>query len=194
MKENMHLDGRILDRPFPHVRIAEALPEEQAEQVLAWLEQQAPWSLCVADFYEQEEFSLLESEPSEVRCSLVDPSFLETLQVAMRDSFGLPIAPVVTDVTAHRLTSGQTIRIHNDFIGGEETHRLLIQLNNGWTAEQGGLFMLFSSQAPDDVHSVIVPRHRSALAFEITPRSYHAVSQIKSGERYTLVYSFKASP
>jgi 2OG-Fe(II) oxygenase superfamily len=193
MNKNMFSNARASDRPFPHLRIPEALPKEQAEQVLAWLEQRAPWSLRVADFYEQEECSLLKSEPSEVVCSLVAPSFLEALQVAMRDNFGLRIAPVVTDVTAHRLTSGQTIRIHNDYIDGEETHRLLIQLNSGWTAEQGGLLMLFRSEAPDDVDDVIIPRHRSCLAFEISPRSYHAVSQIKTGERYTLVYSFRAS-
>jgi hypothetical protein len=36
-------------------------------------------------------------------------------------------------MSAHKLTAGQTIRIHNDWIRGEETHRVLIQVNDGWS-------------------------------------------------------------
>ena len=87
---------------------------------------------------------------------------------------------------------GQTIRIHNDYVEGHETHRLLIQLNDGWTDENGGMLMLFGSASHRDLKRVVRPLHGSALSFEISPDSYHAVSTIHGGERFTLVYSFKA--
>ena len=104
---------------------------------------------------------------------------------------GAPVA--LTEVTAHKLLPGQTIRVHNDHRPRGETHRLLVQLNRGWDDEQGGLLLLFGSAAADDVRRILRPTHRSATAFEISPKSFHAVSTIRRGERYTLVYSFRAA-
>jgi Rps23 Pro-64 3,4-dihydroxylase Tpa1-like proline 4-hydroxylase len=95
------------------------------------------------------------------------------------------------DITAHRLVAGQTIRLHNDYIGHAETHRLLVHLNRGWDAAKGGLLMLFGSHRPEDVRAAIIPRHGTAFAFAISPKSFHAVSTILSGDRFTLVYTFR---
>jgi Rps23 Pro-64 3,4-dihydroxylase Tpa1-like proline 4-hydroxylase len=98
---------------------------------------------------------------------------------------------ILVEANAHKLLPGQTIRVHNDFIGREETHRAIIQVNRDWTESSGGLLMLFSSPSPDDVMRVVRPLHASGAGFEISPASFHAVSKIHAGERYTLVYSFK---
>ena len=94
------------------------------------------------------------------------------------------------DCTAHKLVQGQTIRIHNDYIPGEETHRLLLQLNRGWRDAQGGYLMLFNSQDPSDVHRVFLPANDSVVGFAISERSNHAVSTVHGGERFTIVFSF----
>ena len=109
----------------------------------------------------------------------------------MRNAFNIQGKFHVTEIAAHRLVRGQTIRMHNDYIDGKETHRLLIQLNHGWKLEQGGVLMIFGSRSPEDVRRTLKPVHCSGLVFEISPSSFHAVSQIKDRERYTLVYSFK---
>ncbi len=96
------------------------------------------------------------------------------------------------DVTVHKLVKSQRIRIHNDYIPGQETHRLLIQLNRGWTDEQGGMLMLFGSPRPEDVRRIVSPIHGTSLGFAISSDSHHAVSAVYSGERHTLVYSFYA--
>src|SRR3954465_12073601 len=83
--------------------------------------------------------------------------------------------------------------IHNDYIGGEETHRLLVQLNRGWDVQDGGVLLLFGSVRPGDICRAVKPSHRSGFAFEISPNSFHAVSRMVNGERYTLVYSFRAA-
>jgi hypothetical protein len=176
--------------PFPHCRVPSILSAQDAARTLRWLEEDAPWRQRIEEFYEQDECSLLAAELTEDVRPLIDPTFTTALVDALRKVFGIDGDLTITEVAAHRLRPGQTIRVHNDYIGGEETHRLLIQLNTGWHLEQGGLLMLFGSAAAEDVRSVMVPAHRSGLAFEISPRSFHAVSQVKNGERFTLVYSF----
>lgn len=180
--------------PFPHFRAALALDAEIADLALAWLRDEAPWTLRVEDFYEQHEISLLDRSPGGAASALVSEQFVETVRSAI--ATGLPGADdlELVGVCAHRLTAGQTIRIHNDHIGDQETHRLLLQLNDGWDGDQGGLLLLFDGDVPETLVDVILPEHRSAFAFEISARSHHAVSTIKSGQRFTVVYTFRRRP
>jgi hypothetical protein len=175
--------------PFPHSSCSQLVDPPVLEAALTWMETTAPWRLQVASFYEQWEMHLDQRMvPDGVR-SLIDDSTVEMLV----DQMVAPLSktrPRLRDVTAHKLVPGQTIKVHNDYLGGEETHRLVLQLNRGWQADQGGLLMLFSSSSASDVQRILIPRHGSAVAFAITPTSFHAVSTVKGGERYTLVYSF----
>lgn len=161
-----------------------------ANAALNWFETAAPWHLRIESFYEQHELNLHQVDLPAELTPLVDDEVVETLSVQM-------LSPLTEDrlmlveANAHKLVTGQTIRIHNDFIGGEETHRVLIQVNRSWTDQNGGMLMLFSGPVADDVARLIRPLHGSGMGFEISPASFHAVSTIHAGERYTLVYSFK---
>ena len=175
--------------PFAHATATGVLGAALAEASLQWMENEAPWVLRIADFYEQWELHLERADLPEPLTELLDPGFVDNLKERM-------LGPIVgndlelVEVTAHKLLGGQTIRIHNDYIEDAESHRVLIQLNRGWLDEQGGLLMLFGSANSVDVQRVIRPLHRSAFGFSISDRSFHAVSTISEGERYTLVYSF----
>jgi 2OG-Fe(II) oxygenase superfamily len=186
--------AKLLETPFPHTQIPNILDARSAGQALEWLKSEAPWNLRVEDFYEQEEFSLLTANLDERMGFFIAPACIEQLLQSVKSLFGLSSIPMLVDVNAHRLTLGQTIRIHNDYLSGEETHRLLIQLNSGWIPNQGGLLLLFRNEMVENLHCAILPSHRSGFAFEISERSFHAVSQIKTGERYTIVYTFRAIP
>jgi len=50
--------------------------------------------------------------------------------------------------------------------------------------------MLFNGPEPETVGKLVEPKHGSVQAFAISPRSYHAVSTVHGGERFTIVYSF----
>ncbi|MFT8783585.1 cyclophane-containing peptide 2OG-Fe(II) oxygenase YhhC [Acetobacter syzygii] len=182
------VDGR--SEPFPHFRVPELLSDATAKVLLDWLDEGAPWTLRIADFYEQHEFSMLHCKlPAEVE-HMVSEAFIADVGRELSERLRAPHLELV-DIAAHRLVEGQTIRIHNDQISDDETHRLVVQLNRGWSIEQGGLFMVFERDEPDSVIDVMLPVHRSAFGFEISERSYHAVSTVYSGSRYSLVYTFR---
>jgi len=179
--------------PFPHVCVPAILTTEVADRILCWLKNSAPWTLRVESFYEQHEFSLLATNLESEVAELISPTFIEQVRQELQTRFAIRGGLTLVDVAAHRLTAGQTIRIHNDYLGDNETHRLLIQLNDGWNSDRGGLLMLFSDSTPESLKRVVMPTHTSGFAFEISPTSYHAVSSIKDGERYTLVYTFRTT-
>ena len=184
-------EAAVVPEPFPHLKVRRILPAWLADRALEWLRDEAPWRLRVESFYEQHEFSLhsaslpIDLEP------LGSKAFASSLGDALARRFGETAGLRLVDASAHRLRDGQTIRIHNDWIGDEESHRLLIQLNAGWSAEQGGLLLLFGSDDPADLRQAVLPAHGSGFAFEIGPRSHHAVSATRSGERFTLVYTYR---
>jgi Rps23 Pro-64 3,4-dihydroxylase Tpa1-like proline 4-hydroxylase len=177
--------------PFPHATHAAPLPAALSAATLDWMETAAPWQLRIASFYEQWELHL---EPGVVPAELRPLLAIETID-HLRSVMLAPLAAtraMLIEVTAHKLVPGQTIRVHNDYLDDGETHRLLVQFNRSWQDAQGGLLMLFGSASPEDVRRILRPVHGSAMAFPISPQSFHAVSTVRHGHRYTLVYSFKA--
>jgi hypothetical protein len=190
MLPNFH-GAEVLRDPFPHIRVPSILTPIVADQTLRWLQTSAPWTLRVESFYEQHEFSLLSADLGREVTDFVSPQFVDVIKSELLARFSIDDDLAVVDIGAHRLTSGQTIRIHNDYLEEQETHRLLIQLNDGWDVDRGGLLLLFAGDQPETLKSVIMPTHASGFAFEISPSSFHAVSSIIDGERYTLVYTFR---
>jgi Rps23 Pro-64 3,4-dihydroxylase Tpa1-like proline 4-hydroxylase len=167
------------------------ISEELEQALLAWLESEAPWRLAVMDFYEQYEFDFEDVElPSNLK-PLFSESTMQELRMRVGVLLSTSLKPQV-DITAHKLKSSQKIRIHNDARPDGETHRFLIQLNRGWTREHGGLLMLFRGPGVETLEDILFPTSRSAFGFEISTASYHAVSQVHQGDRYTIVFSFYA--
>lgn len=182
----------IEENPFPHFLIRSGVKEEDQDSIIEWFEKYAPWNLIESSFYEQYEFSLLQQDfgyPIADFCSDETISYIKNklssvFNLSFKDKF---------EVTAHKLIKGQTIRIHNDFIPGEETHRVLIQFNRGWREEYGGNLMIFAGPNPEDLVKIISPSSGSIQGFAISKKSHHAVSTVHGGERFTIVYSFFAN-
>ncbi len=184
-------NARLEMDPFPFSVLSGALCTKVEQSTLSWFERAAPWHLTEESFYSQHEFDMRHVElPSDV-AQLADDTTIAEMHDVISELFGTRLRPSV-DVTAHRLTKGQRIRIHDDYLKGGETHRLIVQLNRGWTTGDGGHLMLFGGSEPEDVRVVLAPVSRQALIFEISRRSHHAVSEVVRGERYSIVYSFHA--
>jgi len=179
----------VFAEPFPYFTAVEGFGGGVSAAILEWLETEAPWALVETDFYEQYEISLWAVPTPPHLEFLTGQPFLNEIRSKVERIFGAKFQERI-DCTAHKLVPGQRIRIHNDFIPGEETHRVLVQLNRGWHDDQGGFLMFFNSDNPSDVHRVFSPVHDSVVGFAISEISNHAVSTIHGGERFTLVFSF----
>jgi Rps23 Pro-64 3,4-dihydroxylase Tpa1-like proline 4-hydroxylase len=180
--------------PFSCFTVARAISEELEQHLLTWFEGEAPWRLAVMDFYEQYEFDFRDvmEVPAPLR-QFFSQTTLTQLRADVGALLGAPLGSQI-DITAHKLSRTQKIRIHNDARPDGETHRLLIQLNRGWDDANGGLLMLFGGPEVGTLNDVIVPKSGSAFGFEISESSHHAVSKVYQGDRYTLVFSFYARP
>jgi Rps23 Pro-64 3,4-dihydroxylase Tpa1-like proline 4-hydroxylase len=181
----------VFSEPFSYAASPRVFNSDLSIDILDWLEKEAPWKLVETDFYEQFEFDFVDADPPPHLRFLKDQVFRDALRGEVQKLFGVRLGGRV-DATAHKLVGGQRIRIHNDYISGGETHRLLIQLNRGWRDEDGGLLLFFNSPDPADIHKILRPVHDGAIAFAISTDSHHAVTKIHGGERFTLVYSFYA--
>jgi Rps23 Pro-64 3,4-dihydroxylase Tpa1-like proline 4-hydroxylase len=178
-------------QPFPCFTVAQVVSKELEHALLTWFESEAPWRLAAMDFYEQYEFDVREMDLPVNLKPLFSECTLQEIRRNVGTLLGASLKPQV-DITAHKLNRSQKIRIHNDARPDGETHRLLIQLNRGWSESNGGLLMLFAGPDVETLDDVIPPTSRSAFGFEISAASYHAVSQVHQGDRYTLVFSFYA--
>jgi Rps23 Pro-64 3,4-dihydroxylase Tpa1-like proline 4-hydroxylase len=179
----------VFSKPFPYGVSPRAFKNEISLDVLDWLETEAPWKLVEKDFYEQYEFSFVDARLPSKLAFLKAEAFFDALRAEVQRLLRVSLRNHI-DATAHMLVPGQRIRIHNDFLPGGETHRLLIQLNRRWEHDNGGFLLFFNSPDPKDVHKIFPPAHNSAVAFSISPDSNHAVTLIHGSVRFTLVYSF----
>lgn len=180
-------------RPYPHFEAANFLDPSDAEFLLEWFERKAPWQprrLQGYEGYADIPLQLLDL-PARLK-PLLASELLSNLRGSMARCFAIEPEGYVK-VTAHRLLKGSSLRPHTDLAPLPFTHRLIIHLNRGWSAENGGLLLLFDGDPAGHARTAektLVPVHRSAFAFQVSRRSFHAVTPVVAGERYTLSYTF----
>jgi len=183
--------AKLEDTPFPHFCVDSALSPEKIREVFDWFQDTEIWNLVETDFYEQYEFSLLHKDlPDNIKC-LISKETLNYIKKRYVQEFKVSQLELV-DIVAHKLVNEQRIGIHNDYINGEETHRLVLHINPYWQEENGGLLILFKSSKPEDMIKIVKPVDNTVFGFEISRQSHHAVSKIFDYTRFTIVYTFKA--
>lgn len=179
----------VNESPFRYATFVQCLPAEFGDEILRWFENDASWRLKRTAFYEQYEFSCWD-DTSPMASYVTSPTALNTVRTMMKEVFARSFEDAIS-VVAHKLLEGQKIGIHNDYLVGQESHRLVIQLNHGLSEENGGFLMIFNSDDAANIDRVMRPVHLSGLAFEISPVSFHAVSRVHTGVRYSLIYSLR---
>ena len=182
--------SKIASLPFPHLSCASVLNEGLESDLHNWFEHTGNWGLTEEEFYTQYEFVLSKTIMPENLQGLVTDDTIQTIKDTLKKAFEVNQLETVS-VVAHKLVDGHKIGVHNDYINGEETHRLIVQINPDWKIENGGFLILFNSPNPEDVSKIVKPLNNSAFGFEISNRSYHAVSTVRNFSRYSIVYTFK---
>ena len=192
LQRPINLDSvQLYEEPFPYFTANAILNQDSVSRLLKWFEFEAFWRLAEADFYEQYELDLKESDLQSPLSFLTSEVVLDEIQRVIASLFRRPFLNRV-EWAVHKLLRGQRIRIHNDLLGIGETHRVILHINHGWRFSQGGFLMLFNSLEPADVHRVLIPQSGSLVGFEISEKSSHAVSLVLDGERFAVVYSLYA--
>ncbi len=178
--------------PFPHFVGPEFLDAATADALLAWLDAR-PWQSVGLDGYDGYcDAPLTASNLPEALRGLVAPGFLIQLRQLLAQFFPIDSSGYVR-VTAHRILTGGALTAHTDVSHIRFTHRLLVQLNRGWNPECGGLLCLHAGNpraGQEPPRKSVAPIHRSGFAFEISQRSFHSVTPVLHGQRYTLSYTF----
>lgn len=177
--------------PYRHLFVPEVLDPGVATQIRQQFET-LPWRLSSTEFYDQHEVSLLDTDhPLEgtklgaLREVVFGASFLRL--VAEITALG-PLR--VSDIACHRSCPGQQIGLHNDFSLDAEVCRLTIHFNPRWSLDEGGLFVTFAGPTSETATAAYVPSMNSAVLFEVSPASYHAVTPVAgTRDRYSLVIS-----
>jgi Rps23 Pro-64 3,4-dihydroxylase Tpa1-like proline 4-hydroxylase len=180
----------IEETPFRHFSLVSVLKNGLETDLLEWFETTDAWSYTETDFYTQYEFSLFDAQIPVTLRALLDDTTIAAIENEFKNVYNTPSLQLV-GLTAHKLIDGYRMGVHNDFIGEDETHRFLIQINANWGEDNGGYLMLFNSTNAEDVSKIVRPLNNTGFGFEISPKSYHAVSTVYDFSRYTLVYTFK---
>jgi hypothetical protein len=177
--------------PFPHLVIPRWLEAEQAEQILDWFETEAVWKPQERSFYTQHSCFSIEELREGPLAFLFEPQTLADLGDQLRRHFGQDIDTSHVHVEAHRLLPGEGIGLHNDNpILGTEALRIVAHFNRRHEDRYGGHLVMFASEDPGDIAKVIRPLHNSAVTFPLGAQSFHAVTDVRDGVRYSLVLGF----
>jgi|GEM_PF-3306078 len=158
------------------------------DETLVYLKETLEWHRVKKEFYDQWELIFTPIQHGNL-LKIFNKEELQKINLFLETVYGEPFYPIFT-IGAHYLTDGQGIGIHTDRrVELGESHRLVIQLNEHWEEDYGGELIFFNSNNPQDVHEIVSPYDKSLATFQCCSRSFHAVSDIKKGKRYTLIFS-----
>lgn len=181
--------------PFKHYFNAHAVDAAALNDVLLYMQSdKLQWQFAEKDFYSQYEACFFQ-KPNLDSCirKFTNPQFVTEIVELVCKLF-LANFLVCTDISAHKLCRGHAIGLHTDAINEDEVYyRVLIHLNKNWSiSSNGGTFIMFDEKKEcNDNIRFYNPTFGSLLAFEISKNSFHAVSPVLSGERYSIIYTLK---
>jgi hypothetical protein len=176
------------DDPFAHFVVTDFYEPELAQALSRWLASEATWQRSVHHFYDQFELSFNHVQvPEAIASALLTPTALHKVKELAEELFATELRPQM-GLTAHKLIDRQGIGIHTDKAPGAESHRIIVQLSKDWQDGFGGHLVLFGSGDVNDVRSIFRHVFNTAIGFPLGHRSYHAVTDVSSGERLTVIY------
>jgi hypothetical protein len=180
----------LVSTPYPHFTIPDLFDTETASAMLTWLEEDVSWSVETHSLYVFHKGLGLMERASGPAAVLLAPETLHCMCKHLERVFGTTLSRSQFNLSAHRMLPGHRIGIHTDIPSdGTETHRFLVTLNREFDDDKGGHLVLLDINDLDGA-VILRPIHNAAVGMELSERSYHCVDEIRSGTRYSLVYSF----
>jgi len=185
------------DQPWPHFHVGQVLSHEMADRLLTWLETTDLFLPRREEFYRSSAFHLSPQNVPDHLSDFVSTETLKALMNKVEQLFGINFHERFS-VSANRYGPSQGTLIHTDYVDVARrdeyffTHRFLIYLNRDWQESNGGWLGLFNSANESDLAKTVAPANNTGIGLVISPRSYHAVSAVTRGNRYTLNFTFRS--
>ncbi|SFX76049.1 2OG-Fe(II) oxygenase superfamily [Thermoactinomyces sp. DSM 45891] len=183
--------------PYPFFRCNEFFNQKTSNMLIDFLENNPYFVGTKGDFYEQTMFPLTEKILSDELIPILDNENRKIILENAEEYFGVKLKKDFF-ATAHRLLPGQETGIHNDYLETPSnykygfTHRIIVYINRVWNHHNGGLLGIYSSDKSEDLVTTIEPIHNTAVGLSFSKTSFHDVSKVLDGERYTVNFSFLA--
>jgi Rps23 Pro-64 3,4-dihydroxylase Tpa1-like proline 4-hydroxylase len=174
--------------PYLHVVSPRFYTEQFADTLLGWLETESNWALNESMRYEQYELGFSGFTNCRDIQGLWDGGVLRRIRDGVTRAIGFPVSSRI-NISAHKMFPGQQTYIHTDKVP-HETHRIVVTLNRGRPPDSGGNLVLLSGSKPADMAVVFKQISNSAVCFGLDSKSFHAVSRVKAGTRFTIIYTF----
>jgi|GEM_PF-2197921 len=179
----------VEEDPFPHFAVSPAFTIDVADAFLSRFLTDAVWQHNREHFYDQHDFDVLLSSQTRDR-SVMSVAQLLSLKNQVAGFFETALIDRVT-VVAHRMSAGQGIGVHTDTPHlDRETHRLVLFFNKDFDDSYGGHLILLAGSTPDTAKRAFRPLFNTGVGFALSDRSFHAVCDVVSGDRFSLVFSF----
>lgn len=189
------LADRYHEAPFPHGHLNGVFSEDLALLLGEWLRSGShEWkfvdepNIRVRTFYWDSE-----GAPDPVADHLTI-DLMQDIRRRCEALVGCRLEPVFR-VSGNVQLPGDGSLVHTDFFGARTdhpfffTHRLIVYLSPDWQPAHGGVLGLF--EAIDGKPAEILnAQFNTGVFLKMTENSFHAVSAIRAGSRYTMVFSF----
>ncbi|GHA18954.1 hypothetical protein GCM10008090_30790 [Arenicella chitinivorans] len=186
----------LVAHPFRHSTGIGVLPNNLVRDVLIWCREYPNWKhKTLPDFLSLYSNRPAQDEiPKSISWLFSDEAFFSALRHVQK-VYDVELSSQI-DIQFQKMSENDYVKIHSDHHSKKkQTHRFLIHFNEGWTEENGGYFMVFGDDngTPNlSDNRTYLPLSNSVFTFEISEKSHHAVSKVLKGDRYTLMYSFRA--
>jgi len=167
--------------PVRHLHLVRALPVEIADALRDSLEKATSWFHVRQSFYEVDVLANLDRESIFRRPEVA--VLLGRVRDCAESELGLRLSRRA-QLHVHRFTKGTGAGLHSD--SGESGARLVVFLEGGWQEGDGGELLLVNNGGVRG--KLISPRHNTAVLFLTEAGSLHAVTEQRSGVRYSLVF------
>lgn len=173
---------------------------DSADQLALLAEGEDRWKLHEEWFFSQNDFAWVRREfgrPHVGDVSLPIGELLAAGKDLFENQFNCVIGNHFT-VVGHKMVPGQLVGLHNDSPeqdrGRIENFRLVYYVDRDFQDEKGGHLILFGSRDVSDVLDAVRPIFNSAILMQLSDTSFHAVSRVRRGTRYSIVASYWGYP
>ena len=178
--------------PFRFWHVSGMLPASKHHALKMWLEQREAWQPVDGGFYCADVFGITDDRhvPATLHGCLgrAGHAWLEAFASRLFGELMQLHGPIVL----HRMQDGQGVGIHSDHpLAGEETHRIVLTVCRQQQSGVGGHFVLLGGTHPQDARALIPLHGNNAIAFRLDDVSYHAVTSVRAGRRFSVVMSFR---